>query len=147
MPTTPPSPALAAVERLRRLAPALAEGDDDARWLADALGRYLAAAAAGVDLDQALGLATPPGGAPWWRAAADAERDRLIRELAAETGGSVNARAGAVQARLKRYGSTAWVRDRVTKQPTAANRLLFEIFSHDATPPTGIRRLTDIISR
>ena len=147
MPTTPPSPALAAVERLRRLAPVLAEGDDDARWLADALGRYLAAAAAGVDLDQALGLATPPGGSPWWRSATEAQRDAAIRQLAAGIPGSTNAKAVAVQCQLRRYASVAWLRDRLTKSPTAANSLLYRIFMLDGSPPTGIRRLTDIIGR
>ena len=142
---TPPNAALAAIGRLRRLVPVLAEGNDDSRWLGAAVEHYLAAAAAGVGLDQALGLATPPGGAPWWRAAAEAARDRLIRELASEMPGSTHARAVVVQSRMRRYAGTAWPRDRVAKQSSAANAALFAIFSLDPDPPTGIRRLTDII--
>jgi hypothetical protein len=77
---------LAAVERLKRIAAAARAGEaldaDDAIWLSRGLGRYLTAAPAGSRLEDALGLATPPGGSPWWSAQRRAERDARIRELA-----------------------------------------------------------------
>jgi hypothetical protein len=138
-------PGLAAAERLRRLVPTLAEGDPDAQWLASALARYLGSAPSGLDLDAAVGLATPPGGSPWWRAQADAERDQLLRQLAAEFSGSTHARATQLRARLDRYASIAWLRDRLNKQPRAENVLLFRIYSLDPNPPASVRRLTAII--
>jgi hypothetical protein len=55
---------LAAVARLQRIGAALAAGEapdrEDARWLAGCFDRYFLEAAAGVDLDAALGLTQPP---------------------------------------------------------------------------------------
>ena len=98
-------PGVAAAERLRRLASRLQDGDDDGRWLAQGLVHYLAAAPSGLDLDRALGLATEPGGSPWWRVPTMAERDQLLRDLAADLGDSVHARATALQQRLRRYAA------------------------------------------
>lgn len=141
------SVAVAAVERLRRLAPALAEGGEDERWLGQALDRYLREAQAGLNVDAALGLCVGPGASPWWRAGQAARRDELMRVLASETAGSDNAKAVALQQKLRRYAGTSWPRDRQSKQPSAANSILFEIFSLDPDPPTGISRLTKIISQ
>jgi hypothetical protein len=138
---------LAAAERLRRLVPTLAEGDPDAKWLASALARYLGSAPAGLDLDTAVGLATPPGGSPWWRAEAEAERDRLLRELAGPGPGRVLPRAQMVQRLLRRYAATSWPRDRASKSPSAPNELLYRIFCLDPDPPTGISRLREIIGQ
>jgi hypothetical protein len=146
MPRDTDHPGLAAVERLRRLAPALADGDDDARWLAARLDHYLAAAPRGVGLDKALGLDCRPGGSPWWRLAAEAERDRLLRALATSIEGKTHGRAVALQQLLRRYQSTAWPRDPVSNKPTAANERLFRIYVDDPNPPTGIRRLTEILA-
>jgi hypothetical protein len=138
--------ALAAVERLRRLLPDLADGNDDAQWLSAALGRYLEMAPAGGDLNAALGVAVPPGGTPWWQAEAAKARDDAIRELAGTIGGTMNAKAVALQQRLRRYAAASWPRDRVTKRPTAANAVPFRVYSADPNPPTGVRRLTEIIA-
>ncbi len=138
---------LAAVARLVRVAGALASGDEDQRWLASALGHYIKHAPADVDLDQALGLVVRPGEPPWWRAQQYAERDDLIRALAAEEPGRTHQRATALQQRLRRYAATAWPRDRIGTPPSVANRLLFEVFVIDPDPPTGVRRLTQILGR
>jgi hypothetical protein len=138
-------PGVAAAARLRRLASRLQDGDDDGRWLAAGLLHYLEAAPSGIDLDRALGLATAPGGSPWWRVPTMAERDRLIRYLAADLGGRTNQRAAQLQQRLRRYASSAWPRDRASKAPTAANAMLYQIYLLDPDPPTGIRQLTEII--
>jgi len=137
---------LAAVQRLRRLAPTLAEGDPDQQWLSQAIARYLREARAGLNVDAALGLCVAPGASPWWRAEQEAKRDELLREIAATIPGRANARAVALQQRLRRYAATSWPRDRLSKQPTTANALLFQIYSLDPDPPTGVRRLTEILS-
>ena len=145
MPAPEAHAGFAAAERLHRLASRLQDGDDDGRWLAQGLVHYLAAAPFGLDLDRALGLATEPGGSPWWRVPTMAERDQLLRDLAADLGDSVHARATAVQQRLRRYAASSWPRDRASKAPTAANTILYQIYILDPDPPTGIRRLTEIL--
>ena len=148
MPSADAHAGLAAAARLKRLAAALASGSpppsEDAVWLAGRLGVYLAAEGE-ADLDGVLGLLPPPGGSSWRTLAKHSERDRLIRELGSEMPGSTHARAVVVQSQMRRYAGTAWPRDRVAKQSSAANAALFAIFSLDPDPPTGIRRLTDII--
>src|SRR3954453_19328721 len=121
-------PGVAAAARLRRLASRLQDGDDDGRWLAAGLLHYLEAAPYGNDLDRALGLATAPGGSPWWRVPTMAERDRLIRYLAAALGGPTNQVVTQLPQHLRLCGSSVWLRDRVSKAPTAANGILYRIY-------------------
>jgi hypothetical protein len=113
---------LAAVARLQRIGAALAAGEapdrEDARWLAGCFDRYFLEAAAGVDLDAALGLTQPPGVAAWWHARRHAERDSLLRQAAGQYSGSTNAKAIQLQQRLKRYAATSWPRDRASRQPS-----------------------------
>jgi hypothetical protein len=141
---------LAAVARLQRIGAALAAGEapdrEDARWLAGCFDRYFLEAAAGVDLDAALGLTQPPGVAAWWHARRHAERDSLLRQAAGQYSGSTNAKAIQLQQRLKRYAATSWPRDRASRHPSDDNRLIFAVFMVDPEPPTGIRRLTDILT-
>lgn len=141
---------LAAARRLRRIADALDAGvapdADDGSWLASALRRYLADAPSGLQVAEALQLTTPPGREHWWQIEHRVQRDRLIRELAAEACGSAHARAVHVQQQLTRYAAVTWLRDRVFRTPLERNRVLFQIFTIDSNPPTGIRRLTEIIS-
>jgi hypothetical protein len=142
MPSAADHPALTAAGRLRRLAELLADADDaDAQWAASALKRYLAAPDQ-IELDQAFGLS---GGRPWWRIERYEARDALLREVAQGLAGKTHAKATTLQQSLRRYGASAWLRDRVHKQPTAANALLFQVFTLDHSPPTGIRQLTEII--
>jgi hypothetical protein len=149
MPSPEAHPGLAAAERLRRVAAALAAGTapppEDSRWLARRLQSYLSAPTDLV-LDTVLQLAPPPGGSSWRSVAKHAERDRLLRELAASMDGTAHARATDLQQRLRRYAGTSWPRDRRSGAPTAANTILFRIYTLDPDPPTGIRRLTDIIT-
>jgi hypothetical protein len=80
----PPSPALAALGRLRRLADRLLEHEDgDAGWFAAALMVYEAGAGDGVTLDRAFGLAPTPGQEGWWTSEARTRRDALLCEIAA----------------------------------------------------------------
>ena len=141
MATMPPEPA---VDRLRRVADALAAGElppaDDASWLGRALAGWLVA---DVPLDAALAL---PWG--WRRDARHARRDALLRELAAGYGGTARARALALQAELRHYGSVGWPRDRsLTRLPDSTSlrrRQLHRLFSLDDSPPTSLRRLVEV---
>src|SRR3954467_6762471 len=122
-------PGLAAAERLQRISAALAVGElpdrEDARWLTGCVARYLKEAGAGLDLGTALGLTPTPGAVAWWRARQHAERDSLLHEAANLYSGSINAKAIQLQQKLKRYAGTSWPRDRVTRQPSAENKLMF----------------------
>jgi hypothetical protein len=144
-------PGLAAAERLQRIRTALAACGaperEDAMWLAGCFDRYFSEAGAGLDMDAALGLTPTPGAAAWWRARQQAERDHLLRQAAEQHPGSTNAKAIQLQQRLKRYAGTSWPRDRVTRQPSADNKLMFAVFMADHEPPMSIRRLTDILTR
>ena len=141
---------LAAAGRMRRIREALEAGElpdpVDTQWFAGRLKHYEDNAHAGTRLDEVLSLVSGPGQAPWWRVERLKERDRLVRELAATREGNAHARAVWLQGVLRRYQSTSWNRDRVTGTPTAANRALFDIFSLDADPPTGVWQLTRIIN-
>jgi hypothetical protein len=80
----PPSPALVALGRLRRLADRLLEHEDgDAGWFKAALMVYEAGAGDGVTLDRAFGLAPTPGHEGWWTSEARTRRDALLCEIAA----------------------------------------------------------------
>ena len=145
--------ALAAVARLRRVIKAADAGEplpaEDAAWLSSAVRDYLNQAPAGLMLEQALGLATPPGGTPWWRTELVAARDTVLRELAAGLAGTVATRAQALALLVRRYASTGWPYDRRRGAPvprTLERELLFKLFHLDPDPPTSIRRLSDIIT-
>jgi hypothetical protein len=141
---------VAAAERLRRVRLALEAGEPpdpvDAQWFAGRLKHYEDEAHAGARLDEILSLVSGQGQPPWWRVVRLKERDRLIRELASGYEDSTSARAVRLQGVLRRYQSTSWIRDRVTREPTAANRPLFDIFTLDGDPPTGIWQLSRIIA-
>lgn len=144
------SPALIAVHRLRRLATVLAAGDRDAAWLADRLRAYLDDAATGVRLEEVLGLATPPGGRPWWRVEATACRDRLLRRLAElQPGATPTARVNALLHKLRRYAATGWRHDQRRHDllpQSHERRLLAEVFALDPSPPTSFRALYSIVT-
>jgi hypothetical protein len=72
---------LAALERLRRIVESVRD-TDDGKWLDAVLTRYIAGASPGVKLDEAIGVAVPLDGVPWWTERRRAERDAAIRELA-----------------------------------------------------------------
>src|SRR4051812_6398737 len=132
--------------RLQRLATGAVPDCEDARWLAENLSRYLAEPGAGLDMDTALGLAPTAGAVAWWRARQHAERDSLLCQAADQYPGSTNAKAVQLQQQLKRYAATSWLCDRVSRQPSIENRLIFAVFMADPEPPMSIRRLTDILT-
>jgi hypothetical protein len=135
----------AAIQRLRRIAEAI-QDTPDGQWFAGRMKHYEDNAHEGARLDEVLHLVSGPGQPPWWRVERQKERDRLIRELASTYEGNTNARSIRLQGVLRRYQSTSWTRDRVTREPTAANRQLFDIFVIDVDPPTGTWQLAKIIN-
>src|SRR5882724_4822744 len=96
----PPATATAAVARLRRVAAACRAGaplaPEDGQALDAAIGEYLAGAAAGVTMDQCLGLAGH-GVEPWWTAEARVERDQVLRLAARRLAGGARALDQALQ--------------------------------------------------
>jgi hypothetical protein len=145
-----PDASLAAAARLARFVAAHAAGEplppDDTQWLVGGLCHYLTNAASGVRLDEALALTVPPGRAPWWRQRNLARRDAILRQVAASLPGRTHARAVQLRLLLRRYEATAWILDQRRKTPSVANQLLYEVFTLDGSPPTGIRRLTAILA-
>jgi hypothetical protein len=141
---------LAIAERLRRAAEILAAADDpEVAPVAAALCRYIEGAADGARLDRELGLIASPGATPWWERDRLARRDDAIRKLAASFPGSASAKAAEVGREIAHYAGTCWTRDRARGGPypdSPRRRLLFDLFTADPTPPSGFRRLFDIIN-
>jgi hypothetical protein len=70
------------IARLRRIAVQLS--GDDGRWLRECLELYQAGARDGLRLDVCLGLVPGRGRTPWWESESCAERDRIVRDIAAK---------------------------------------------------------------
>jgi hypothetical protein len=142
-------PGLAALERLKRIVEAVRD-TPDGEWFDAVLTRYVAGAPAGVRLDEAVGVAVALGGVPWWTEQRRATREAAIRELAATFTGPPWCRAQAVADALRYYQSTGWRHDKARGGPWTSDprrKLMFEIFAVDERPPpTGVRRIYDIIT-
>jgi hypothetical protein len=123
---------------------------DDGTWLAEALEVYETTAPTGARFDETLKLAPGPGQQPWWSARRRAERDRLIRELAATYSAPPWSRAQLVADELRRYQSTGWRHDKARGGPVTSDlrrQLLFAVFyADDRPPPTGTGRIYAIIT-
>ena len=150
-----PEPAFA-MAALRRIAEACRAGRPpapaDAQWLAERLEAYEVQAPSGETLDKVLGIATPPGGRPWWWAEARRERDRILRQLARMfyPGRTVAEQAAEIGAAALRYRTSAWRWDRHARgMPEAywgtARGLLFEAF-RAAPVPLSARQLQTILA-
>jgi len=70
------------ITRLRRIAAQLS-GDDE-RWFRECLELYQAGARDGLRLDVCLGLIPKRGRTPWWERESCAERDQIVRGIAAK---------------------------------------------------------------
>ena len=66
---------------LRRIAARLS--GDDGRWFRECLEFYQAGARDGMRLDLCLGLVPKRGRTPWWESESCAERDQIVRGIAA----------------------------------------------------------------
>lgn len=105
---------LGPVDFLRRVAGACRAGRPldaaDAMELAARIDAYEARAPEGVTLDDAFGVATPPGGRPWWASERRARRDEALRQAAMilRPVGSTAERATALSREIRRYQASAW---------------------------------------
>lgn len=102
------------IERIREVVVRAPELGEVGEWLAAALKRYLDTAPHGLTLDAALGVATPRGSRPWWRAEARRQRDVAIarlRDLLPRVE-SYRSEVDGVVAALRRYHRARWRLDR-----------------------------------
>lgn len=148
-----PSPALTSIRKLRRLVVTLQAGDEDARWLAERLARYLAAADRGLTLDMALDLAPLPGAAAWWTDEAIEARDAALRGLAARfyPGRRVAGQAYKIERLAARYATSAWRFDRDRSEMPerycgGESECLWRAFKSGATMPLSKRQLQTILA-
>ena len=99
------------VDRLRRLTELAPSLGKDGEWLSEALQRYLDDAQHGLTMAQALGVATPRGGTPWWKAYALRRRDDAISRLrdllpvAAYRSEALAIRTAVIRFRRTRWGT------------------------------------------
>ncbi|MCL8382483.1 hypothetical protein [Xanthobacter aminoxidans] len=123
-------------------------------WLAYGFLTYLDAAASGITLDDAFGVATQIGAAPWWTIEDQARRDRALCALFAmlPEDRSFAARIDALSAQLRRY-AVRWRRTdhHLPACPESysgrADALLFEAFhACGGGVPFSPRRLRDILT-
>ena len=70
------------ITRLRRIVAQLS--GDDGQWFRECLELYQAGARDGLRLDVCLGLVPGRGRTPWWESEACAERDQIVRSIAAK---------------------------------------------------------------
>lgn len=147
------SPALASVEKLRRLVPIIEAGDADSKWLAGCLQQYLDGAERGLTVETALDLARQPGQVAWWTEAAIERRDTALRELAARfwPGSMVGSQARAIERLALRYATSAWRLDRERDDMPArhegtATECLWRAFKSGAAMPIKQRRLESILT-
>jgi hypothetical protein len=143
---------LDSIARLHRLASALKDGDDDARWLADRLQNYFDAAPRGLTLDLAFDLSPAPGQVSWWTARAIEARDSALRELAARfySGRKPASQAYQIERQALRYAASTWRFDRerpdMPKEYTdTAAESLWWAFKSGATMPLSKRQLQSIL--
>ena len=144
------SAVLASVEKLRRITAALAAGDEDARWLAARLRRYLSEAPrGGATLELVLGLSPAPGAPPWFEVERHAQRDELLLEIVAKhfSGLSPPRAAAALATEWGRHGRQArgadWRRGYSTAPDGSLRADLFRLA--ELGGPPGERRLADIL--
>lgn len=146
---------LAAINNLREISACCRDGGgldpELSRWLAERLDRFLDHEC--TTIEDAFELRQPRGGVPWWLVEAMYTRDAALRELAVALAGgrSVSARARQVGALTRRYGSTAWLRDRDREEMPPSYRqteleLVWTAFKSGAPMPLGERQLRNILA-
>lgn len=125
--------------------------EDLKSWMARALGRFLSQEC--DNLNEAFGLAQGRGGVPWWREKAIRERDAALRDLARDAFADlpVPARAREIARLARRYGGTAWPRDRLAgKMPRhhvgTPQAHLWRAFRSGAKMPVTERHLRTLLA-
>ena len=147
------SPALASIAGLRRLAAALVDGDDDARWLASRLRNYFADAPRGLTVDMAFDLAPMPGTNAWWTDLAIETRDAALRTMAIRfwPDRGVASQAYQIERRASRYAASSWRFDRERSDMPECYvgtdmECLWRAFASGATMPLSKRQLQTILA-
>ncbi len=147
------TPALTSINSLRRLIPILEIGDDDARWLAARLRRYLADASRGLSLELALDLSPAPGQASWWTEEATQVRNAALRKMASRFWPDLDPgpQAREIERRVLRYHGTAWRLDRdradmPERYAETEHEYLWCAFKAGAAMPIKRRQLETILS-
>lgn len=149
-----PSPALASVARLRRLATALDDGErpdsGDGAWLASRLRRYLAGAERGLSVEMALDLAPMPGGQTWFEQERRVQRDSLLHDIAVQHFADLapGPAAKKIMVAWRRYGRNRQVTDRrrgeSSSAPDTIDAALFQLTRLGGPPEQ--RRVRDILA-
>jgi len=123
---------------------------DQARWLGDALRRFLTRQS--PTIEEAFGLRSFRGGVSWRHELAIRRRNAALVELARRhfSNSSAAAQAKAIQAVCVRYAASAWRFDRhCTVLPTAYSGLpqefLWKAFAAGAPMPISERQLRNIL--
>ncbi len=134
---------LANVERLHRLATGCGTPEDLACHL-KAIATYLKNARLGMCPLEALGIATPWGGRPWWDELALLFRDAVIRKVREEHFANLGITTAAKQIaqRARRLQGVALRRD--NRQQTDADDLLLQAIKTGVPFPKA-RRIEDIL--
>lgn len=126
---------VATVERIQRAVTLLRAVDDvDAGWLAECVETWLA----GAPWDAAVGLSEG-----WRDHVLRRRQDTALAALAAALGAmSGRAAACTISARLTRYESTAWPRDRAAgRRPTGPDGPAYDyLAAKGPTSPASVRR-------
>jgi hypothetical protein len=146
---------LSAIEQLGEIARRCKEGQpltqELSAWLAKGLEEFLTRHAG--SLEEALGMHAVRGGMPWWREAANRQRDEALRALAARHFGrlSMTASAERIACLASRYASSAWRFDRgrpgmPESYHGTPNEHLWLAFKSGAPMPIGERQLRTILN-
>jgi len=123
---------------------------DQARWLGDALHRFLTRQS--PTIEEAFGLHSVRGGMSWRQELLIRRRNAALVELAQRhfSNGSATAQAKAIHTACVRYAASAWRFDRhCTVLPTAYSGLpqefLWKAFAAGAPMPISERQLRNIL--
>jgi len=154
--TTPPADGpTTPADRLEEIARCCLEGEPldrrHSNWLANAINSYLDKTT--LSLEEALGLRYGRGGVPWWRERAIRERDAALRSLADSYFAdlSICQRSRQIETLARRYGASAWLRDRKSQEmpsgyPGTAREWLWRAFKSGAQMPLSERQVRNIVS-
>ncbi len=134
----------------RRCVSGAALDRDQARWLGDALRRFLTRQS--PTIEDAFGVRSARGGVSWRQELALRRRNAALAELARRhlAYGSAAAQAKAIHVMCVRYAASAWRFDQhCTALPTAYSGLpqefLWEAFAAGASMPLSERQLRNIL--
>jgi hypothetical protein len=115
------------------------------------VGKWVAGADKGVTLEDAFGVAVPPGGQPWFAILARERRDEAICKIAQAACpiGCVSEQADAALREIRRYAPTWRRRDQYRHDPPAdESSIVFWLFEANrcGSIPDSADRIRKILS-